>query len=568
MSARELAGPAFQPAVERDRVSARHWTALGALIASGVAAVALLIWAYRGFIATPWLPLYDESGYFRGAVQIWHALRTGGLHALARETWNYHLILGGPFLSPYCLALGFIFGSTTLEAARCASLLAGFFSWVGIVWLAAELVDEGKAYAAAIAGVLWGTSPMFLFYASRSLYDSFALVTTAFCLIAAARFARSGGRWAAVATGFLVCLSYEIKCNVGMLLLAALFLGMAYPEIRARLAKDTRGFLAPLTRPWFLLAASTLLPLIAFLSVDGVRALLRYLHGYPFDPLGPGDYLLYYPRSLFQEYVSTPCLAVVLLFGVLYWAWKGWGKPVARVALLYVVLQSISATLHPQKDGRFIWGAVAVAASLAGACLAQELSRLALRPRFAASAVLVAALAYSIWAAPASAEQFFLQVQVAPTPAQQATLLQGLNFVRDNTARQETLLVAGFADEGINLPMLQQFLMNPVSGQLQEMPALPYAELPANWGISAQPSPFYAEQLEKAFLQNPDASLVIFDHEAGSPFRGRLYPWVFAWQENYGTAARNMKSLAVTAQLDSPTGLRVTIYRRRTISAR
>ena len=568
MSARELAGSAFQPAMERDRVSARHWTAVGTLVASAVAAVALLVWAYREFIATPWLPIYDESGYYRGAVQIWHALRTGGLHALARETWNYHLILGGPFLSPYCLALGFIFGSTTLEAARTASLVAGFFAWVGIVWLAAELADEGKAYAAAIAGILWGTSPMFLYYTSRSLYDSFALVTTAFCLIAAARFARSGGRWAAVAAGFLACLSYEIKCNVGILALAALFLGLAYPEIRARLAKDARGFLAPLARPWFLLAASALLPLTAFLMVDGVRQLIRYLHGYPFDPLGPGDYLLYYPRSLFLEYVPTPGLAVLLLIGVIYWGWKGWGKPAARIALLYVVLQVISATLHSQKDGRFIWGAVAIAASLAGAFLAQELSRLSLRPRFAASAVLVAALAYSIWAAPASAEQFFSQTQVAPSPAQQATLLQGLSFIRDNTSRQQTLLAAGFADEGINLPMLQQFLMNPATGELQDMPALPYADLPASWGISTQPSPFYAAQLEKAFSQIPDAILVILEHEPGSPFRGRLYPWVFAWQENYAVAAENMKYLAVAAQLYTHAGLRVTIYRRTTMSAR
>ncbi len=568
VSTRELAGTGLQPAMERDRLSARHWTAVGALAASAISAMALLIWAYREFIATPWLPIYDESGYFRGAVQIWHALRSGGLHALARETWNYHLILGGPFLSPYCLALGFIFGSNTLQAARTASLVAGFLAWVGIVWLAAELADEGKAYAAAIAGVLWGTSPMFLYYTSRSLYDSFALVTTAFCLIAGARFARNGGRWAAVATGFLACLSYEIKCNVGIFLLTALFLGLAYPEIRARLAKDPRGFLAPLTRPWFLLAASALLPLTAFLMVDGVRQLLRYLNGFPFDPLGPGDSLLYYPRSFFREYASTPALAVILLIGVIYWAWKGWSKPAARTALLYVVLQAVSSILHLQKDGRFIWGAVAITASLTGASLAREFSRLSLSLRFAASAVLVAALAYSVWAAPASAGQFFSKTQVAPSPAQQATLLQGLNFIRDNTSRQQTLLVAGYADEGINTPMLQLFLMNPASGELQDMPALPYADLPTSWGISAQPSPFYAQQLEKAFSQNPDASLVILDHEPGSPFRGRLYPWVFAWQENYGSAASKMKSLAVAADLDTRAGLRVTIYRRRTMGAR
>jgi len=568
MSTRELAGAGLAPVMERDRAIARHWTAAGALGLSAVAALALLAWAYRKFIATPWLPIWDESSYYMSAVRIWHALRSGGLHALARETWSNHMMLGGPFLSPCFLALGFVFGNTTLEAARTASLIAGFFCWVGIVWLAAELAEEGKAYAAAIAGVVWGTSPMFLYYTSRSLYDSFALAFTAFCFVAAARFARCGGRTAAVATGLLACLTYQVKCNVGALVLAALFFGLAYPEIRRRLAQDARGFLDPLTRPWFLLAASGLVPLAAFLMVDGVRQLLRYLHGYAFNPLSPLDYLLYYPRSLFQEYVPVTLLAVIVVAGLLYWAWRAWAKPAARVALLYVALQGIAATLHSQKDGRFIWGAVAVTASLAGAFLAQELSRLAPRTRFAAGAALLAALAYSVWAAPASAEGFFLHTQVAPTPAQQATLLQGLNFVRDNTGRQQTLLVAGFADEGINPAMVQQFLMNTSSGEVQDIPALPHPELPGIWGISPQPSLFYAEYLEREFSQNPDARLVILDHEGGSPFRGRLYPWIFAWQENYDRAAQSMKELEVASQLDTHAGLRVTIYRRRAATAR
>ncbi|HUJ40894.1 MAG TPA: hypothetical protein VLW54_10130 [Candidatus Acidoferrales bacterium] len=563
MSTQELAGTGVTPAVERDRALARHWTAAGTVALSGVAALALLVWAYRQFIATPWLPLQDESGYYMSAVRIWHALRSAELHALLRATWDNHMSLGGPFLSPYFLALGFIFGANTLEAARTASLIAGFFAWVGIAWLAAELAEEGKAYAAAIAGVLWGTSPMFLYYTSRSLYDSFALVFTAFCLVAVARFARNGGRAAAVAAGFLAFLSFEVKCNVGVVLLAAIFLGLGYPELRARLARDARGFLAPLARPWFLLAASALLPLTAFLMVDGIRQLVRYLRGYAFYPLSVQDQLLYYPRSLFQDYVPVAGLALLFLLGVLYWSWKGWSRPAARVALLYVVLQGAGAGLHTQTDGRFIWGAVAVAASLAGAFLARELSRVPFRIRFAAGGLLAFVLAFSIWAAPASAQAFFSRTQVAPTTAQQAALLQGLNFIRDNTTRQQTLLVAGVADEGINQGMVEQFLMNPVSGQVQDMPLLPYANLPASWGISPQPSPFYADSLKKEFSQAPEARLVILDHEAGSPFRGPLYPWILAWQENYAHAAEGMKELEVAARLDTHAGLRVTIYCRR-----
>ena len=562
MNAGGLAGAALRPPMEHDRVTARHWVEAFSLGLSGTAAVVLLIWAYRHFIATPWLPIWDESSYYISAVRIWHAMRSGGLHALASETWNNHMMLGGPFLSPYFLAMGFVFGSTSLEVARTGSLVAGLISWVGIVWLAAELTDEGKAYAAAIAGAVWGTSPMFLYYTSRSLYDSYTLMLTAFCLIAAARFARGGGRAAAVATGLLAVLSYEVKCNVGIMVLTAIFLGLGYPEIRTRLMKDARGLLAPLTRPWFLLAASALLPLTAFLMLDGVRQLLRYLHGYPFYPLSLRDQLMFYPHSLFQEYVSSPVLAGVLLAGVLYWAWRGWAMPAARVALLYVVLQVVGATLHAQTDGRFIWGAVAISASLAGAFLARELARLPWRIRFAAGATLAFVLVFSVWVAPASAERFFSRTQVAPTLAQQTTLLQGLSFIRDNTNRQQTILLVGVADEGINQGMVTQFLMNPATGQVQDMPLLPYADIPATWGISPQPSPFYAAELEKAFLQYPEARLVVLDHEAGSAFRGVLYPWILSWQENYGRAAQKMKELEVASQLDTRAGLRVTIYRR------
>jgi len=236
--------------------------------------------------------------------------------------------------------------------------------------------------------------------------------------------------------------------------------------------------------------------------------------------------------------------------------------PAARVALLYVVLQVVGATLHAQTDGRFIWGAVAISASLAGAFLARELARLPWRIRFAAGSMLAFVLVFSVWVAPASAERFFSRTQVAPTLAQQTTLLQGLSFIRDNTNPQQTILLVGVADEGINQGMVTQFLMNPATGQVQDMPLLPYADIPATWGISPQPSPFYAAELEKAFLQYPEARLVVLDHEAGSAFRGVLYPWILSWQENYGRAAQKMKELEVASQLDTRAGLRVTIYRR------
>jgi hypothetical protein len=272
--------------------------------------------------------------------------------------------------------------------------------------------------------------------------------------------------------------------------------------------------------------------------------------------------LLFIPRALFREYVAVPAVAVLILAGVAYWLVKGWKEAGIRVALLYALLNFTGTELVTQKDARFVWGAVAVATALAGAFIACAIPRW---PRWAGvpTGVLVAAgLIGSIWAAPASARRFFADSQVAPTAAEQATLLQGLNFIRENTRPRQPLLVAGVADGGINLGMIQQFVMDPATGQLPAIADLPYAKIPAAWGFSPAPSPEYAQFLAKAVHDDPDAAVVILYHEPGSPFRGRLYPWILAWQENYITAAAESKDLQAAARLDTHAGLTVTIYQR------
>ena len=542
------------------RPSSWDWAGGATLLLCGMAVLGLGGWAYRHFIEPRWLPIWDESLYYPNAVRIWHALHSWDLRGVARETWKNHLMLGGPFLSPYFLALGLTFGGTTLEAARAASLAAGILACGGIAWVASTMVEEGKAYAAAVAATLWATSPLFLFYTTRAIYDSFALAATAFCLVAAARFAEHKGRGAAVATGLLASAVMQTKCNIGVLLIAALFWGLAYPELRARLKKDARGLLAPLAGPWFLLAAATIIPVIGALMVDGVKEFVTYLQGFPFNPMSLREYLLTYPRALFQDYVPVAGLGVLIVLGILYWTWRGWGKPAVRVVLLYVLLQLTAATLHPQKDVRFVLGSVALACALTGAFLAKEIGALQGAPRLAGGAVLASLLAYGVWMAPTGAQRFFDVWQVAPTAAQSATLTQGLNFIRDNTRAGEPLFVAGVADRGINGGMVRQFLMDPSTGKSGRIKELPPSDAPGIWGVSPEPSLEYAAFLAQAIRENPAASVAILYHEPGSPFRGHLYPWINAWQENYGPVAANSKDLRLVNELDTHAGLRVRVY--------
>lgn len=554
---------------ERENQALRlHWGGPLAISLCSAATLYLVVWTYRQFIARPWLPLWDESFYYPTAVQIWHSLRAWDLHAVGWETWNYHLANGNPFLGPYFLVLGMMIGGPSLEAARITSLVAGFLGWGGIAWLAATLAGERKAYAAAIAGALWGTSPMFLYYSSRAYYESFTLMLTAFCFVAAARFARNGSRRAALATGSLASLTFLTKYNAGLLIFVTVFLGIAWPEIRKRMATGPRKMLEPLTRPWVLLAATALVPVAAWWMAGEVRLFARFMAGYPYDAMDLSHHLLFFPRSFFYDYVSLPAIGILILAGLAYWAVRGWTEPGVRVVWLYIALNGMGAALHTMKDGRLIWSSVALSAALAGAFLAREIPRLPRRLNFAAGAVLVLALLASLWAAPAAAQEFFSRVQPAPKPAQQRVLKEALNFIRENTAPGQTIFVEGMADRGVTNGLVKQFLWEANQQQEPDLESLPYPGFPATWGYSPQPSPLYAELLEKGFAQKPDASLVVLEHDPGSPWRGRMYPWIFAWEENYGHAAESSNDLEVVAKLDTHAGLRVTIYRRRTKDTR
>jgi 4-amino-4-deoxy-L-arabinose transferase-like glycosyltransferase len=540
-----------------------QWQGPAALFACIAAVIALMAWAYRLLVVTPWLPLWDESSYYPTALRLLHHLRALDFHALGRETMRYHLAGAYPFLGPYFLVFGMAIGGATLEVARATSLVAGLVGWAGIVWLAAELAGARRAWAAAIAGALWGTSPMFLFYASRAYYESFSLMLTAYCFIAAARFAKTGSRAAALATGLLASTAFLTKVNVGAFITASLFLGLAWPEIRRHLVVDPRGLLDRITRPWILLVAAAVVPVVAWLMVSGIRQLLRILRGDPFNPLNLRDQLLYVPRSLFHEYVSYPVLAVLILAGLAYWAVKAWPEPAVRVVWLYSALNLFAEMLHTTKDGRFIWGAVGVATALTGAAVVRTVPAWPRLARALAAALLAAGLAGSVWAAPGAEQRFLASgARVAATLPQQKALVRGLEFIRQNTMHGHPILVAGIADLGIHLGMIRQFMMDPVSGQEPDVETLPYPGFDATWGKSAQPSPLYAQLLQRAIDEKPDASVVILDHAPDSPYRGRLYPWVLAWMDQYGPAAAQSNDLQAVARLDTGAGLKVTIYRR------
>jgi len=250
-----------------------------------------------------------------------------------------------------------------------------------------------------------------------------------------------------------------------------------------------------------------------------------------------------------------------VLAGVAYWSLKGWGEPGIRVALVCGWLNVFGAVLHTTKDGRYIWGSVALATALTGAFVAREMPRWPRWQKVPASIAVALGLVWSVWAAPAAAQTFFSRNQTAPTAEQQRALEGALQFIRANTQPGQAIFVAGVADYGINLNMIRQFLANPVTGAEGDIQALPCPVTAPAWGYPTEPSPLYAQLLREQFVKTPGASLVVLDHEAGSPYRGRLYPWIFSWQENYQQAAGDVAGLQNVAALDTHTGLRLTVYR-------
>ncbi len=543
----------------------RNWAVVPALpgkaatAAAALSAVALGGWAFHSFIAAPWLPMWDESFHHTWALRIWRDLVRLDLFGLLRDTLHQQL---NPFIGSWIGGLALLVAGPAHGVTRAASLLAGFAGCAALGKLAADVAGENRWDAPACAVVLWAASPMFLFYASRSLLDAYALLATALCLIAVVRFSRAPSRSTGFAAGLLAGLTFLTKYNVGILLMAAIGLGLVLPQLIRQFRSDHRAIWEPYLRPWAVLVAMPVVCVAGSLMLDGARNMMGFLRAFPFYPLTPAEHLLFYPQALVEDYVAAPWLAAVPIATLLFWLLRGWGDAAVRVPLLYVLLNLAGATAHSTKDGRLIWGAVGVTFALTGALVARALARASARDRVILWTVQLAVFAAALWYSTSAALNFALRTQPASAPVAQQALTQALAFIRQNIDQKQPIFYGGMADWGVNPHMLRQALWAPPQEPEPDLRELPYAGGPAEFGYSPEPSPRYPELLRKLLEAEPSATLLLTRHAPGSAFRWRLYPWIFAWQENYCAAAQQLPGWMRVARLDTRAGLEVEIYRR------
>jgi hypothetical protein len=517
----------------------------------------LVVLAARELILTPWLPLSDESFHHVWALRIWQDCVQLDLRALLRDTYNQQL---NPFLGSYLAALAMLVGGPTQESTRMGSLVAGVLGLFALSYFSAILARRKAWLAAGVTLALWGSSPIFLFYACRTMKDAYALLFTVLCFLAAARFVETQGRLWAFLTGLLAAATFLTKYNTGIQVLAALALGLAWPEVK-KLAVQPRQVWHRVTHPWILLPAAAIVPIAVWAMAGGVRAVVNFLQGFPFAPMTLEEHLLYYPRALASDYVVARALVGVPAVALAYWLVRGWSDARIRVALIYVLINLVAAVQHIPKDARFIWPAGALLMALGGVLAARLVARAGQRAQVGWTAAVTVALALCVWSGPRALRQYTAQMQPIPTPSEQNAVRRAVAFLKENLPLENPVLLAGAADHGLQVQLLKQMLWDP-GGREPQIRELPYPGFPAVWGFSMQASSRYLELLNEALAQQPNASLLIVEHAAGTAFRGGLYSWIFAWQENYLSAATQVRGWGVVAQTDAGEGLQVRIYRR------
>jgi hypothetical protein len=410
---------------------------------------------FRFYRTRPRLPLWDMAGHGWGGVELLHALSEGRLfHFLNllnhQDKWPFGYSL---LLLPFLAAGDASFASATLLSTVLFALIP-----VLLLWVARE-ADPGPAglWGGLLAATLFLASPLprvlaivimretggialsltaigFYLRARRletawswrltglALLSLFLVKYNYFLILGLALLANEVWRrwplrlsrlsWSGWTRGRILLVAYLgllllvalLGINPGVGIYAGLVVGAGVLAVRWR--RDREGF----SKRWRelpvevrALLATVVAPLwIWSLSPNPIhpRSLFAFLHNRSEGPpILSAESLLFYPRSLLNDYAAQPILgllaiAFALASLLMLRRSEGW-RPVVLTAFLGLAL----ATFHPYKEPRFLATTVPfllLAAALAFARLAHALPRYG---RLIGGLLCTAALVATAWTA-------------------------------------------------------------------------------------------------------------------------------------------------------------------------
>ncbi|HSS76169.1 MAG TPA: hypothetical protein VLV54_05425 [Thermoanaerobaculia bacterium] len=471
-------------------------TGLSATLLASVLEAAALFRFYRTQLR---LPLWDMAGNGWGGVELLQAFAAGQpLHFLSllnhQDKWPFGYSL---LLLPFLAAGGSSFASATLLSTLLFALTPALMLWLAWeadpgppgLWsglLAAALFLASplpRVFAIVVmremAGIALSLAAVGLYLRARRLNTVWSwrlaglsllalfLVKYNYCLIVGLALLAGAiwRRWPlrlswpgwtpgrillAVYLGLLLLVAL-LGVNPGVGIYAGLVVGAGV--LAVRWGRDREGF----STRWRTLPVevrSILATVVAPLWLWGLspspihpRSLLAFLHNRTEGPpILSVESLLFYPRSLLEDYSARPILgllaiALALVSLPMLRRSEGW-RPVAFTAFLGLAL----ATLHPYKEARFLATSVPflmLVAALAFARLAHAVTR---QRRLAGGLLCTAALAAIAWTAAGChlAERLETDYPLYSAPE---TLWKPLQFLSDQTQAVPRVAVIGTFNE-------------------------------------------------------------------------------------------------------------------------
>ncbi|MDV7390836.1 hypothetical protein RZS08_05760, partial [Arthrospira platensis SPKY1] len=330
----------------------------------------------------PYPPDFDEAVHVLPVLQLAGAVQQGDLAAFGRHTLLQERLAAYPFLHSWLILPAWLI-EPHVATLRLMSLIflvgaAGLAFWIGrdlalhgrFPWLAGGLS----------AGLTLAALPLWV-YASVAYLEGAGLLMTMLALwcygrsFIYGRRSRAQRRWL-IAASLAVAGAFFTKYNFGLFVAVAIALNELLALFTARGPGSDAGRQAGAPNRWsrivparlfYLAGPAALLILLWFTNLDRLLNFLVYSQAQEGQlTFWRLESWLYYPDSLFRQYLNGPPSWLLVSGGVVY-ALLRWRGPTARVLLLYVVMSTLMLIAVPQKEPRFLYTIAPALFPLAGA---------------------------------------------------------------------------------------------------------------------------------------------------------------------------------------------------------
>ena len=385
-------------------------------------------------------PDFDEAVHLLPVRQLAVDLQQGDVAAFVRHTFNQDMLAAYPFLHSW-LTFPVWTMSPSITAVRVMSVVFLIPAVLLAFAIGHDLVDKPQFrwLAGLVSGGLLLLSFPLWVYGALAYLEGVGLAVS---LLALWLYGRSGrnGRWAKYANHYALCTSLAVagafftKYNFGLFLMGGIVLNelvQAFLDLSQRRGERVEN---GRFRRRFYLGGPTAVLLLLWFVYPG-----HWQRFWAFGSAQEGgltfwqvESWLYYPRSLFRQYVNG--LPFMLLIGVgLVYGLSCWRNFAYRSLLCYLLVSWLLLIVVPQKAPRFLYTVAPAVFPLAGGLVAALAGWWRGRERPWRLGLAVLAVLWVLWAATAVGRFRFFDEAVAAGYVSTSETAEMQQFVVEDT---------------------------------------------------------------------------------------------------------------------------------------